>query len=205
MTSHVTEVINDFIMKVELKSSFQECFSKQDETPFSLVLAAEASSLHSLWPAARDYSKLIMAGDRVTDPVDNKASQQSLVSKPYLSFSIENILRSPGTFGAQKPRRSETPEKRQIGNNDTTGMIHEETLQTRLPWLAYTRYCPPKLPSKLLVVFNSVEKLRSQWCSFLLSFLFVCVCFVFTFLPLSMQSLCLKSTSGGHRPKYNFT
>ncbi|XP_015761316.1 PREDICTED: homeobox protein MSX-1-like [Acropora digitifera] len=133
-------------MKVELKSSFQECFSKQDETPFSLVLAAEASSLHSLWPAARDYSKLIMAGDRVTDPVDNKASQPSLVSKPYLSFSIENILRSPGTFGAQKPRRSETPEKRQIGNNDTTGMIHEETLQTRLPWLAYTRYCPPKLP-----------------------------------------------------------
>ena len=192
-------------MKVELKSSFQECFSKQDETPFSLVLAAEASSLHSLWPAARDYSKLVMAGDRVTDPVDNKASQQSLVSKPYLSFSIENILRSPGTFGAQKPRSSETPEKRQIGNNDTTGMIHEETLQTRLPWLAYTRYCPPKLPSKLLVFFNSVEKLRSQWCSFLLSFLFLCVCFEFTFLPLSMLSICLKSTSGGHRPKYNFT
>ncbi|KAK2560581.1 Homeobox protein MSX-1 [Acropora cervicornis] len=63
-----------------------------------------------------------------------------------LILAKKNILRSPGTFGAQKPRRSETPEERQIGNNDTTGMIHEETLQTRLPWLAYTRYCPPKLP-----------------------------------------------------------
>lgn len=146
-----------------------------------------------------------MAGDKVTDPLDNKASQPSLVSKPYLSFSVENILRSPGTFGPQKQRRNDTPEKGQIGNSNTTGMIHEETLLTRLPWLAYTRYCPPKIPSKLPVVFDSVDKLRSEWFSLLPSFLFLYVCFMFTFPPLSMRPLCLKSTSGGHDPKYIFT
>lgn len=48
LTSHVTGVNNDFIMKVELKSSLKECFSKQDETPFSFVLAAERGQFVSL-------------------------------------------------------------------------------------------------------------------------------------------------------------
>ena len=74
--------------------------------------------------------------------------------KPYLAFSIDNILR----------RKEET--SRNItcvvnGNKAYTARSEFEDLQesskrgtedstkiTHLPWLAYTRYSPPKLPSE---------------------------------------------------------
>ena len=67
-------------------------------------------------------------------------------AKPNLNFSIENIL------------REDNPAKTSFSSiNDVRGAteaIHKETpllirSETRnLPWLAYTRYSPPKIPSK---------------------------------------------------------
>ena len=85
--------------------------------------------------------------------------------KPYLAFSIDNILR----------RKEET--SRNItcvvnGNKAYTARSEFEDLQesskrgmedstkiTHLPWLAYTRYSPPKLPSECyLRIYFFLEK-----------------------------------------------
>lgn len=64
-----------------------------------------------------------------------------------LSFSIANILKvERPANGCCKPEQtasgaqdSETPKK---------GDHLKNSVYNSLPWLAYTRYCPPKIPSK---------------------------------------------------------
>jgi len=87
--------------------------------------------------------------DGITGTADNNASQPSSTSnsKPYLSFSIENIL-SKGTFGPRERGRKEHAQKDESSKMENTGKPAVQTLFTRLPWLAYTRYCPPKIPSE---------------------------------------------------------
>ena len=85
--------------------------------------------------------------DCIRESVDNNVPQPSSTSKPYLSFSIENIL-STETFGPREQRRKEYAQKSERTTKENTGKTSVQTLFTRLPWLAYTRYCPPKIPSK---------------------------------------------------------
>lgn len=92
--------------------------------------------------------------------------------KPYLAFSIDNILR----------RKEETSRNTTCvvnGNKAYTARSEFEDLQesykrgmedstkiTHLPWLAYTRYSPPKLPSECyLRIYIFLEKTyRYQRC-----------------------------------------
>ena len=65
-------------------------------------------------------------------------------AKANLSFSIENIL---------KEENSSESSHDNSDNNDTITLQQgtsspERSLNSDLPWLAYTRYCPPKIPSK---------------------------------------------------------
>ncbi|CAH3024447.1 unnamed protein product [Porites evermanni] len=83
--------------------------------------------------------------DRIGESEDNTAPQSSSSSKPYLYFSIENIL-SNETFGSQKEIRKESPQKNGSLTMENIGKSSMQTLFMRLPWLAYTRYCPPKIP-----------------------------------------------------------
>lgn len=70
----------------------------------------------------------------------------NIAAKPNLNFSIENILKE------ERPVKTTLPSKR-VANGDAEA-FHEETplpersMTTTLPWLAYTRYSPPKIPSK---------------------------------------------------------
>ena len=83
----------------------------------------------------------------VRDSVDNNAPQPSPTAKPYLSFSIENIL-SSGTFGPRRQSKKENAQRGESCKQENAGKRPVQTLFTRLPWLAYTRYCPPKIPSE---------------------------------------------------------
>jgi len=78
--------------------------------------------------------------------------------KPYLAFSIDSILgRRDEDKTAQNPtlekeastrRESEEqpkPPPTEDNNLDLSKIHH-------LPWLAYTRYSPPKLPSEYVVL-----------------------------------------------------
>lgn len=67
-------------------------------------------------------------------------------AKPNLNFSIENILKE------DKPVKTTLSPKR-VANKDTEALrqetpLPEKPLTRNLPWLAYTRYSPPKIPSK---------------------------------------------------------
>ncbi|XP_078343868.1 homeobox protein MSX-2-like [Oculina patagonica] len=68
----------------------------------------------------------------------------NIAAKPNLNFSIENILKE------ERPVKTSLPSKR-VANGDAEA-FHEETplpersMTTNLPWLAYTRYSPPKIP-----------------------------------------------------------
>ena len=66
-------------------------------------------------------------------------------AKPDLSFSIANILK------VEEPAKSSLTSK----NIDSEGEVLNKgsrqvkgPVTSNLPWLAYTRYCPPKIPSK---------------------------------------------------------
>lgn len=67
--------------------------------------------------------------------------------KPNLNFSIENILKE------EKPMKGSLSSKL-VASRDKEAALHQETplpeksVTSNLPWLAYTRYCPPKIPSK---------------------------------------------------------
>ena len=84
---------------------------------------------------------------RIRDSGDANAYQLPSSSKPYLSFSIENIL-SEDTFGPRNQERKVHAQKYESSRKEKAKKPSVETLFTRLPWLAYTRYCPPKIPSK---------------------------------------------------------
>ena len=86
--------------------------------------------------------------DRIRDSAEASAYQRpSSSSKPYLSFSIENIL-SEGAFGPRNQQKKVHTQKYESSRKEKVKKQSVETLFTRLPWLAYTRYCPPKIPSK---------------------------------------------------------
>ena len=68
-------------------------------------------------------------------------------AKANLSFSIENILKEENSSESSLLTRPDD-------NDDTAIALQqgssspERSLTSDLPWLAYTRYCPPKIPSK---------------------------------------------------------
>lgn len=67
--------------------------------------------------------------------------------KPSLSFSIANILKSEQ--GASKSSRPTQETHCKDEEVDSKRNSEQETLAINsLPWLAYTRYYPPKIPSK---------------------------------------------------------
>ena len=75
--------------------------------------------------------------------------------KPYLAFSIDNILRRKEDGSAPNPTQAFFGDKAYAARTEnenrreafTEGTI-DSTKITHLPWLAYTRYSPPKLPSE---------------------------------------------------------
>lgn len=68
-------------------------------------------------------------------------------AKPNLNFSIENILKEekPSTVLLSSER---VPSKGTEGVHEGTPFPAERTVTSDLPWLAYTRYSPPKIQSK---------------------------------------------------------
>lgn len=71
----------------------------------------------------------------------------SAEAKPNLNFSIENILKD------EKPAKvllssERVPSKETEGVQERRPLPAESTVTSDLPWLAYTRYSPPKIPSK---------------------------------------------------------
>lgn len=74
-------------------------------------------------------------------------SMTSAAAKSNLNFSIENILKE------EKPAKvllssERVPSKETEGVQEGTPLPVERTVTSDLPWLAYTRYSPPKIPSK---------------------------------------------------------
>ena len=80
--------------------------------------------------------------------------------KPYLAFSIDSIL---GTRDKDKtaldPTRTlpekETSTRREAEDQNKRPPAEDNMDSTKirhLPWLAYTRYSPPKLPSEYVVI-----------------------------------------------------
>lgn len=116
--------------------------------------------------------------DRIRDSADTNAYQLPSSSKPYLSFSIENIL-SEGTFGPQNQQRKVHAQKYESSRKEKTKKPSVETLFTRLPWLAYTRYCPPKIPSKQKSLLCRVQIISVVFLSFSLAVCLLLFVFVF--------------------------
>jgi len=72
-------------------------------------------------------------------------SMTTAAAKPNLNFSIENILKE------EKPAKvllssERVPSKETEGVQEGTPLPVERTVASDLPWLAYTRYSPPKIP-----------------------------------------------------------
>lgn len=81
--------------------------------------------------------------------------------KPYLAFSIDSILgRRDEDKTALNPTQA-LPEKeastRRESEEENKTLPTENNMDSmkihHLPWLAYTRYSPPKLPSEYAVIF----------------------------------------------------
>ena len=84
---------------------------------------------------------------QVIDP-DNRVEQQSLTCcKPYLAFSIDNILgRDDENARSLTSAQKETYVRRESSQRKTPSVDPKSVAS--LPWLSYTRYSPPKLPSE---------------------------------------------------------
>lgn len=97
----------------------------------------------------------------------NRTTPQEQPEKPFLPFSIENILRKD--FKCRNPVQENSPTVHQVRSKKTpeneASAKSAENIFIRLPWLAYTRYCPPKIPSKFLVEFASVLHSQDIACS----------------------------------------
>jgi hypothetical protein len=93
-----------------------------------------------------------MTTKNINDSPDQN-TQREQPEKPFLSFSIENILRKE-PFKCRDPVQ-ENPTVHRVRGKKTsekeTTVKSADSIFVRLPWLAYTRYCPPKIPSKFLV------------------------------------------------------
>ena len=87
---------------------------------------------------------------------DHSSEEQSGGAEPHLSFSIESILRRKGPYRASAqemgPCRASAQEIENVKEINSKQKVHltsaRDDLLVRLPWLAYTRYSPPKIPSK---------------------------------------------------------
>lgn len=79
--------------------------------------------------------------------------------KPYLSFSIERIL-AKGPISRQPDPGDKEPLLKDSASSRGSDQAAKplKSFFNRLPWLAYTRYCPPKIPSK----FGSSHRAREQ-------------------------------------------
>lgn len=145
LTRHVIVEINVFIIESECGESSGECAGKQLRTLCSFV--SELSNSPALLLGKISFFSTPCdeqaMEDRISDSADDNSLQPPPAAKPYLSFSIENIL-SEGRFGPRAKRSNEHAPKCADGSRKPS----MSTLLSRLPWLAYTRYCPPKIPSK---------------------------------------------------------
>lgn len=75
-----------------------------------------------------------------------KVTMTNAAAKPNLNFSIENILKE------KKPAKDLLSSKH-VPSKETEALqegtpLPVRTVTSDLPWLAYTRYSPPKIPSK---------------------------------------------------------
>ena len=84
---------------------------------------------------------------KATNKLPQNFTMTRVAAKPNLNFSIENILKEekPSTVLLSSER---VPSKGTEGVNEGTPLLAERTVTSDLPWLAYTRYSPPKIPSK---------------------------------------------------------
>jgi len=154
LTGHVIEAINISIIESELKLPLKNASVNNSKlyTALSLknwleILSDQSGTqLYQLKVRTRQPTVKDMA-DRIRVSADANAYQLPSSSKPYLSFSIDNIL-SEGTFGPRNQQRKVHAQKYESSKKEKAKKPSVETLLTRLPWLAYTRYCPPKIPSK---------------------------------------------------------
>lgn len=86
--------------------------------------------------------------------------QQRSPLKPYLAFSIDSILGRRDEDNAALNPTQALPEKeastRRESEEQNKTLPTEDNMDSRkirhLPWLAYTRYSPPKLPSEYVVI-----------------------------------------------------
>lgn len=80
--------------------------------------------------------------------------------KPYLAFSIDSILgrKEQEATPNQPSRVHRGNEAYAIAESEERHKTHTEASMdsgktAHLPWLAYTRYSPPKLPSESVLLF----------------------------------------------------
>ena len=154
LTGHVIDAINVSIIESELKLPLKNASVNSSKlyTALSLknwlvlLLDQSGTQLCQLKGITRKTTLKNMA-ERNRDSADGNACRLPSTSKPYLSFSIENIL-SEGTFGPRNQQRKVHAQKCENSRKEKAKKPSVETLFTRLPWLAYRRYCPPKIPSK---------------------------------------------------------
>lgn len=147
LTGHVTEAINVFIIESALKLPLKNASVNSLKHYTALSSYWSVLFRYSIWATSSSSKNWESMADRIGESEDNTAPQSSSSCKPYLYFSIENIL-SNETFGSQKKTRKESAQKNGSPTIENIGKSSMQTLFMRLPWLAYTRYCPPKIPSK---------------------------------------------------------
>ena len=156
LTGYVIEAINDFIIEPELKLPLENASVNSLKLYTAeqwLVSALLGLNLARQLQGITSITARTSMANGVKDSVDNNAPQPPSVAKPYLSFSIENIL-SSGTFGPREQSRKENAQRGESSEKAGDAGKHPvQTLFTRLPWLAYTRYCPPKIPSEYYIFY----------------------------------------------------
>lgn len=79
---------------------------------------------------------------------NDASNEETSSTKPQLSFSIESILRRKGPSQAARDKDKKETQSNSLKQNPCPSSPRNTDLLVRLPWLAYTRYSPPKIPSK---------------------------------------------------------
>lgn len=102
---------------------------------------------------------------------DNKSlHQQVIVNKPS-NFSIEHILNNAGSQREKYILDCGKKEKHEIkplyADNRAECFIMDNNVVQQYPpilnWLQYTRYKPPRLPSKFEISRNSIKSTDERW------------------------------------------
>lgn len=90
---------------------------------------------------------------QVTDPGNSVQQQRASRCRPRVSFSIDSILGKDdeNALRGQKhvQKVEETYNRRESPERETRSIapVDPKTV-ANLPWLSYSRYSPPKLPSE---------------------------------------------------------